>query len=139
MTTKRKGDLPLVLVADDDDEGRRALSAALRSRGYRVQQASNGAEALEVLASAADGHTAMPDVVMLDVCMPEISGLGILSFMRRFAHPPPTFVLTGFSHGSVDMLANRSGAITVFHKPIDVDELDTAIHNVLRARRASYR
>ena len=134
MGTMGKTELPLVLVADDDDEGRRALSAALRSRGYRVQQAANGAEALEALASAADGHAAMPDVVMLDVCMPELSGLGILSFMRRFAHPPPTFVMTGFTHGSVELVANRRGAVNVFHKPIDVDELDTAIHKVLGDR-----
>jgi two-component system response regulator MprA len=122
--------MPTVFLADDDEPSRRLLARELEAVGYSVIQACDGAEALQRLASAADGAAPMPDAVVLDVCMPGISGLGVLSVMRRFRHPPPTFLMTGFSHESVDVVAERRGAVRIFHKPIDVEELLAAIRNV---------
>lgn len=122
---------PTILLADDDDVFRKLLARALESSGYRVRQVSNGADAIEALARAADGEGEMPDLVVLDACMPELSGLGILAVMRRFPRRPPTFMVTGFAHGSVDVVATLRGANRVFHKPIELDELLAAIRAAL--------
>lgn len=116
-----------VFIADDDAVFRSILRKELHGLGYDVCEASDGAQAIEVLALAADGLAAYPDVVLLDVCMPELSGLGVLRMMRRFKNPPPTFLLTGFADPSVDVVAHNLGATRLFHKPIDLEELVSAV------------
>jgi CheY-like chemotaxis protein len=116
-----------VLVADDDDELRQALVGLLADEGYAVIEARNGAEALELLARAADEEGALPDVVLLDFVMPGFSGLGILRVMRRFAKPPPTIILTGFPDPAVESFARSLGAICVLRKPIDAAALRRSI------------
>lgn len=122
---------PTIFVADDDDVFRRVLGLTLREQGYRVIEVSNGAAAMEALAAAADGFGPMPDLVVLDVCMPEYSGLGVLGLLRRLHRRPPTFLVTGFEDASIDQVGERRGATCVFHKPIDLEVLVTAIHDAL--------
>jgi CheY-like chemotaxis protein len=117
-----------VLVADDDSDGRRAIRTLLSSEGYRVVEAADGEEAREVLSRAADGVGDMPDVVVLDFVMPGFSGIGVLRAMRRFEHPPPTIVMTGFPDPAVDTFALGLGALRVLRKPLDGDELLEAVH-----------
>jgi len=112
-----------VLLADDDDSFRKTLREVLEEEGYAVTEASNGIEAIELLASAADGQRAVPDVVVLDVCMPGYSGLGVLSVMRRFRDRPRAIVVTGFTDPSVKTFAKRLGAVRVVPKPVDLDLL----------------
>jgi len=112
-----------VLLADDDDSSRRALRSVLEDEGYGVLETSTGVETLELLASAADGHAPIPDVLVLDVCMPGYSGLGVLAVMRRFSERPRVIVVTGLRDPSVETFAKRLGAVRVLHKPIDLDEL----------------
>ena len=116
------------LLVDDSRMIRKVARRIVEGVGYAVIEAENGEEGL------ARCRAAMPDLVMLDVCMPEFSGLGVLSLMRRFKRPPPTFVVTGFAHSSIDLIANRRGAVTVFHKPIDLDELVAAIEDAIPPR-----
>lgn len=123
-----------IFVADDDDAYRRGVASELRANGYHVIEAASGAEALEALAAAADGLTTMPDLVLLDVCMPGYSGLGILGVMRRFPHPPPAFLVTSFDHLSLDVIAGRRGAARIFHKPVELAELVAAVDDLLRSR-----
>lgn len=118
---------PTIFMADDDDVFRTAVARELKTLGYRVVQAADGASALVELAACADGLAPMPDLVLLDVCMPEYSGLGVLSVMRRFETPPPTFIVTGFPDPSLESLAQGRGAARVFHKPVDLDELLAAV------------
>jgi CheY-like chemotaxis protein len=112
-----------VLLADDDDGFRRTLRQVLEEEGYAVMEASNGVETIELLASAADGQRPVPDVLVLDVCMPGYSGLGVLSVIRRFEERPRAIVVTGMVDPSVRAFAKRLGAVFVMAKPIDLDRL----------------
>jgi two-component system KDP operon response regulator KdpE len=119
---------PKVLIADDDELFRMIIKDELLASGYDVIEAADGAQALEALASAADGAQAAPDLVILDVRMPGYSGLGILSVMRRFTRKrPATLVVTAFRDASVDAFATNLGAMRVFHKPVDPEELVAAV------------
>lgn len=137
MSTERER-APRVFVADDDASFRAGLVRALRDLEYLVVEASDGASALETLAAAADGALPAFDVVILDVCMPGYSGLGILDVTRRFGDTPPIILVTGFGDPSIDLLAGRRGALRVFHKPVELDELLAAVADGIERSRSSH-
>ena len=124
-----------VLLADDDASFRKPLRGVLEEEGYEVLEAATGVEAIEVLASGADGHGPSPDVVVLDVGLPGYSGLGVLSAMRRFSTQPRVIVVTGFTDSSIKAFAERFGAVRVLHKPIDLDELLAAVLDAAKSGR----
>jgi CheY-like chemotaxis protein len=125
-----------ILLADDDELFRATLREELVEQGYEVIETSNGAEALEELARAADARGAVPDVLVLDVCMPGLSGLGVLDIMRRFPQQPPTLLITGFADKSIDVFASRFGAYRVLRKPVDLDEVLAAVVDAAQRKPA---
>jgi len=122
-----------ILLADDDDSFRAALRTVLEDEGYAVLETSNGAETIELLAAAADGNGPVPDVLVLDVHMPEYSGLGVLSVMRRLHERPKVILVTGLADPSIREFARRLGALRFFRKPVDLDQL---LAEVLAAAKA---
>jgi DNA-binding response OmpR family regulator len=123
-----------VLVADDDDELRAALVDALRSDGCIVFEARDGEEMLAVLHDTISDPATRPDVLVADVVMPKLSGLGVLTELRHAGVRVPVVMMTGFCPDSVDVVAKRLGAIAVLRKPFGLDALRTAL---LRARAAA--
>jgi CheY-like chemotaxis protein len=117
-----------VVVADDDDDLRALVVATLRANDYEVIEARDGGELLEILERTTDASS-RPDVIVTDVKMPLLSGLGVLSAMRRARLSIPVVVMTAYSHDSVRTVARRLGAVGVVHKPFDVDDLLTAVMN----------
>jgi CheY-like chemotaxis protein len=128
-----------VLVADDDEDLRALVVEILRTEGYRVVEAHDGEELLDHLRGALNGSHARPDVVLTDVLMPKLSGLGVLDALRRAQWNVPVILMTVMGDGSVHTLARRLGAVCVLRKPLDVDVLRTAVLNagVPFARSAS--
>jgi CheY-like chemotaxis protein len=118
-----------VLVADDDDDLRALVVDTLRADGYDVAEARDGADLLEQLEQAIDDPGSRPDVVVTDVMMPALSGLGVLDALRRAHVRLPIIVMTVLAHSSVQTVAKRLGAIGVLRKPLDVDNLRTAVMN----------
>ena len=115
-----------VLVVDDDKTLRFALVKALRRFGYETLEAADGLDALRAL------REPLPDIVLLDLRMPELDGLGVL---RRFASRAPAFiVLTG--HGTVQAAveAMRLGAYSFLEKPVDAEELRPLLEQALALR-----
>ncbi len=106
-----------VLLVDDDATFRRAMAKALGRKGLVVSELSGGAAAIEALRD----ERCAADVVVLDLLMPDVSGLQVLRNTPR--HRPKVIVLTG--HGTVPdaVEAMRLGAFTFLQKPIDADEL----------------
>lgn len=121
-----------VLVVDDDDLFREIMRLALSEQGYDIVEVDNGADAIELLAAAADGLRPMPDVIVLDVLMPGLSGLGILQVMRKLGpRMPPTLLVTGFKDRSLDILARKLGAVGVLRKPIATEQVRAAVFEAI--------
>jgi CheY-like chemotaxis protein len=116
-----------ILVADDDDELRGLVVETLRSDGYNVVEARDGAETLSILADTEGDPSTRPDVVVTDVRMPKLSGLGVLEELRHAHVSLPVVLMTGFPPASIEVVAKRLGAVGVLRKPFDVDDLRTAV------------
>ena len=116
---------PLLLLVDDDAAFRTVMAAELSRSGYDVRTASSGEEALDVCARAD------PQVILLDLQMPGISGLEVLKALRARQAPGEVVMLTG--HGSIDTAieAMRVGAFDYVSKPCPLDELVVRIQRAL--------
>jgi CheY-like chemotaxis protein len=120
----------VVVVADDDDEFRALVVDAIRAAGHSTLEAHDGQELLAVLEQAADDeHGLRPDVLLTDVKMPNLSGLGVLEALRSAHWKLPVVVMTFLSDESINTVARRLGAAGVLHKPFDADDLLTALQN----------
>jgi len=116
-----------VLVADDDDDMRDLIAATLRSDGYEVLEATDGVDLLDRLERALDDPHERPDVVVTDIMMPRLSGLGVLDALRRAQLHVPVILMTVLADQSVHIVARRLGAVGVLRKPFDADDLRAAI------------
>src|SRR5512138_226624 len=110
-----------LLIVDDDDGFRGALAASMDSRGFAVAPAPNGCTALAWLAA----HEC--DMVLLDLKMPDMSGLDVLDRIRERWPAVEVIVLTG--HGTIDtaVAAIRRGAFHFLTKPCSPDELEVTL------------
>ncbi|MDR6613620.1 response regulator [Leifsonia sp. 1010] len=114
-----------ILIADDDPQILRALRILLTARGYQVLTARSGAEALSV---AVDQH---PDLVMLDLGMPELNGIEVIEGLRGWSSVP-ILVVSGRT-GSADKVdALDAGADDYVTKPFAADELLARIRALTR-------
>jgi len=118
-----------VLVADDDDDLRALVVEMLQARGVSTCEAHDGAELIDMLDRALDDPSQRPDLLLTDVLMPNLSGLGVLQALRRAQWRLPVVVMTGLTDESVETVALRLGAVRVLHKPIDVDEMMAAVRS----------
>lgn len=121
---------PRILVVDDQPESIRLLLAVLSPRGYSVDSVSSGAEALERLAAEP-----APDLVLLDVVMPEIDGYEVC---RRIRATPATellpVVMLTASSGEERLRALEAGADDFLMKPFDQAELLARARSLIRIK-----
>jgi DNA-binding response OmpR family regulator len=119
-----------ILVVDDVRENVRLLEAVLEAHGYEVVSATDGQEALELAVSA------KPDLVLLDVLMPQPDGYEICSRLRAQDQTAvlPVIMLTA-SEGAEKTRAIEAGADDFIPKPFNRDELLTRIRSLLRIKR----
>ncbi|MBV8427161.1 MAG: sigma-54-dependent Fis family transcriptional regulator, partial [Hyphomicrobiales bacterium] len=118
-----------ILIVDDDPVQRRLLEAMVRRFGYEPVIAIDGAEALANLSGARGGDI---DVVILDLVMPDLDGMGVLAQMRERGIEKPVIVQT--AHGSIDTVisAMRAGATDFVVKPVGAERLQVSIKNAMR-------
>src|SRR5262245_4351169 len=116
---------PLVLVVDDEPQILRVMRASLPVRGFEVTTASTGEEALTQL------RKHVPDVIILDLVMPEMSGLEVCRRVREFSSVP-IIVLSAKGSESDKVAALDLGADDYVTKPFGMDELLARIRAVLR-------
>lgn len=117
------------LVVDDDDVTRRLVARSLSTHGYTVIEAADGLQAIAAL-------SARPDVVVLDVMLPELDGLGVLTTVRRDSEVP-VILLTGRS-GEADRIQGLDlGADDYVVKPFSPAELAARVRTVLRRSRGA--
>jgi DNA-binding NtrC family response regulator len=118
-----------VLVVDDDALSREFLVEAVRSMGLRASEATSGEEGLRRAGEAA------PDLVLTDLRMPGLDGLGLVERLAEQAPGTPVVVIT--AHGSVEtaMQAVRLGAADFLLKPCSPDALELVLRRIDRTAR----
>ena len=114
-----------VLVVDDEAPIRRAMAANLRARGYDVDLAETGAQALQL---AARHH---PDVVLLDLGLPDIDGLAVIDGLRGWSQVP-IVVLSARGSEPDKVAALDAGADDYVSKPFGMDELLARLRAAVR-------
>lgn len=110
-----------VYLVDDDEAIRRSASFMLRASGYAVTTFASGTEFLE----AAEGLAA--GCVLLDVRMPDVSGLDVQQSLRQKGIAYPVVVMTGHGDVTVAVQAMKGGAIDFIEKPFDKTTLIEAL------------
>lgn len=115
-----------ILIAEDDDRLRSALLRILKFEGYEVDEATDGAEALELGASGAH------DVIVLDVMMPFLDGLGVCRRLRDRGIRTPILMLTAKVEVSDRVDGLDAGADDYLTKPYAIEELLARIRALLR-------
>lgn len=106
-----------ILVVDDDEHVREVLTMTLEIFGYQVLSASSANEAIELL------NTKNIKMVISDMRMPEMDGMGLLRYVRtKVSKSMPFMLITGFSEYTRDQ-AIENGATYFFEKPVTTDSL----------------
>jgi CheY-like chemotaxis protein len=119
----------LVLVADDDNDMRAVVVNALRADGCTTLEARDGEEVLDLLRRAQTDPELGPDVLLLDVKMPKLSGLGVLEALRVAKWSLPVVVITALSDESIHKVAMALGAIGLLRKPFGAGDVLLAVHS----------
>src|SRR5574341_1480991 len=117
-----------ILVVDDDPEVRMATRDFLSSKGYEVALAEGGREALRMI------DASPPDVVLLDVAMPDMDGMEALKLMVATHPTMPVIMVTANADIEITSTVLQLGAADYVPKPFDLDYLDQAISIQLAAR-----
>lgn len=129
----RSDPTPTVFVIDDDDELRVSIAALLRSAGLRAETFGTAQEFL-----GREPHDA-PSCLVLDLQLPGMNGLEVQRELARTGDSTPIIFLTGHGDVPTTVTAMKSGAVEFFTKPIDVENLLSAVHNALERDRIARR
>jgi len=114
-----------LLVVEDEEPARRLLRAYLARRGYRVDEAASAREAMR----AWEAHR--PDLVLLDLGLPDLDGVEVIRRIRRDA-VTPIIVLSARGEERDKVAGLEAGADDYLSKPFSIGELEARIHAVLR-------
>ena len=127
-----------ILAVDDEHAVRTSLSVMFRKwKDLELDLAEDGQEALEKLAQRdSDLEGTSYEVLISDVLMPRLDGLGLLEAVRERYPTLPVIMLTGVQDVTTPVRAFRLGAIDYLQKPFQAEELRAAIDNALASREA---
>lgn len=112
-----------ILLAEDDAEMRAMLSLALTHEGYSVIECRNGDELTLCLKESSFQASEKVDLVISDIRMPGMSGLGVLATQGQKPRCPPIILMTAFGDPKTRSEAGNMGAVAFFDKPFGLDEL----------------
>jgi DNA-binding response OmpR family regulator len=119
-----------ILVVDDEPEFSGLLQFRLRSHKYEVESAANGAEALEKIAHAP------PDIILLDLMLPDLDGLTLCEILRRreASRTTPIIMITALVTTAAKCSAKIAGARAFQAKPLDFEDLLMQLEFLLATR-----
>ena len=120
-----------VLVAEDDADARLLLKTLLGVRGYRVVEARDGQETLDV------ARETRPDLILMDLQLPRLNGFAVARFVRQTEdlRGVPIIVVSAYDPAKHRNLALAAGCNAYVQKPIDFDSLDGMMLSLLGGRR----
>ena len=112
-----------ILIVDDEANIRLMLKATLSTEGYTIEEAANGREGLAAV------NRKLPDLMILDLSMPEIDGFGVLEILAGLppSKRPKVIVLTAYGSIPAAVKATRLGALDFLEKPISPTEVREAV------------
>jgi DNA-binding NarL/FixJ family response regulator len=119
-----------ILIVDDDPLVRNAVQRLLNSAGFKSNTAPDGFEALNLL------HHSMPDLMLLDLEMPGISGLELLHLLSKDGIQPRTVILTAKPSIHSALEAGQLSVVDYFIKPLNIDMV-TRIREILEDEAVS--
>lgn len=121
----------LVLVVDDEEQNRGLLRDPLEARGYLVEEAESGEEALEKVAENP------PDVILLDLMMPNMDGFEVCRRLKTNAKtaPIPILMVTALSERKERLMGISVGANDFLNKPVDIQDVTLRVGNAVYAKR----
>lgn len=115
-----------ILIVDDEENAREALSKILIHDGYDVSSVANGLEALNFLRSRE------VELIITDINMPEMNGLAFLRELNRNRPESNVIMLTAYGEVESYMEAINLGAFEYINKPVKYDELKKVIKMILK-------
>jgi CheY-like chemotaxis protein len=123
-----------VLLVEDNDDLRTMIRDALTQRGFVVEEARDGLQ-MSARLLADKKELPPPDVVVTDVRMPWSGGLDVLERLKSFGWKTRFIVMTAFGDSATHARAKQLGAVDVFDKPFEVDDLVESAVRATRKRR----
>jgi DNA-binding NtrC family response regulator len=117
-----------ILIVDDDRAFRLSTAALLRADGYDVDGVADGAAAAEAL------RATRPDLVVLDLRMPGVDGLGVVEALRMWGERVPILMISGFGTVDTAVRALHLGADDFLTKPVEPDVLSARVADLLARR-----
>ncbi len=126
---KTPAELPKILVIDDEEIVRESCVRILEKQEYQVRTANDGIKGLEIL------QEYQPDLVLVDLKMPGVSGFEVLDSIYAFDATIVTIVITGFATVDSAVEAMKKGTYDFIPKPFQPDELRLVIHRGLERRK----
>src|SRR5690606_21806369 len=118
---------PTILIAEDHLDSRDAMRALLEAFGYHVLEAVNGREAVDI---ALDRH---PDLILMDIMMPELDGFEATRELRRHDRTQRIPIIAVTAMEGAHQLAIQAGANDYVRKPVDIRRLVAKVHDWLEA------
>jgi two-component system response regulator RegA len=118
------GDRPVVLIVDDEEVFRKRLVRAFKDRNWEAHETGDAQAALNLMAGLS------PDLVLLDLKMPEVSGLDLIASIKALDSTIAVIILTGDGSIATAMQALKLGADHYLSKPVDVDQILEAFRNL---------
>jgi two-component system KDP operon response regulator KdpE len=122
----------MILVIEDEESTRDLLQRSLSKAGYEIVAAPDGKSALKILANS------RPDLILLDLMLPDIPGMEILKHVTTQPNPPAVVIFSARSDAADIEAATRAGAFKFLVKPISRDKLLETIKLALTPRAKPY-
>lgn len=123
-----------ILIVDDECSILESLEMFLTEKGHTVSKASTGQEGIDLF------HQKDPDIVVLDIRLPDLNGLDMLSRLQSKGCAAKVIMMTAFHDMETTIQAMKRGAYDYIHKPLDIDEVEKSINqalNILEIDRAT--
>ncbi len=118
-----------ILIIDDEETIREVFSALLKEKDYSVEEAETGSRGIEI------AKRFNPDIILLDMNLPDISGMEVLSCVKESNVPAEVIIITAYGTIKNAVEATRLGAYDYLQKPVDNEELLLVVSRALEVKR----
>lgn len=115
---------PSILIVDDEKAARYGMRKILQKDNFVISEAKDGADALQII------KTSPPQLIFLDINMPQLDGLKTLEIINAMKNPPPVIIVTAHGSEKIAVEAMKKGAYDYIAKPYEIDELRIIVKNV---------